>query len=46
LGLGRGFFVFFYVGAGPPHDSITCFWARAEYPSWQRLAALETAESI
>lgn len=25
------------------HNSITCFWARAEYPSWQRLIAIGTA---
>jgi hypothetical protein len=30
-------------GARDAHDSITCFWARAEYPSWQRLVALDTA---
>jgi hypothetical protein len=32
-------------GSRGPHDSIGCYWARAQDPSWQRLLALKTASS-
>jgi hypothetical protein len=32
-------------GLQHPHDSIACFWTRAQDPTWRRLLTLETANS-